>query len=369
MARTGPNIGKLSLAVALLVPSAAGAQAPKIQPGDWVTNGEQECSLGWLFDGSDGAVYFSSVAHCARLGREVRVAQDPGANPPVAGNLLGRYSHLGVTDTASTPDEDVALIRVRDEMRDRVDGTLRGHPGVPKGVITTAEAAAGDVLRFAGWGSGFEGSAGTRERRQGVYVQGDEWAWSGPVPTAGGDSGGPVAHAATGHALGLNKGGSCGSGYFTGCWQYGPTIAALQRLAGGSGLVLKLRVADAAPPASPVGDRPAPGTGGERPKAPAAEPARASVVLKPGTLSARTIRQRKRLKVTVASSRPLSGVTLLLTRCKRAFAGGATGSLSGGAITLKSRRGLVPGRYRLILNATDDLGRAVRAVARVRVRR
>src|SRR5688572_17128973 len=120
----------------LLLPASAGAQAQTVQPGDQAVYPEQPpgpapggCTLGWLFDGSDGHAYFSIVAHCGGRGNPVETAAgDPIGTVAFAGEVNGGDAGL-----------DVALIRVNEAMEPRVAGTLRGHDDMPSGVISPLE--------------------------------------------------------------------------------------------------------------------------------------------------------------------------------------------------------------------------------------
>ena len=120
------------------------------------------------------------------------------------------------------------------------------------GVTRVDEASAGDLLQFSGWGSRTRTTPETRERRVGVFVGPVEspLAWNGHAFVSGGDSGGPVAHAATGGAFGSVIGFHCGAG---GADEYcgtahGPTVAGIESLAATAGLTLRLRRAGEPPP-------------------------------------------------------------------------------------------------------------------------
>jgi hypothetical protein len=361
------------MVVALLAPATAAAQTPTVQPGDWIDQGG--CTLGWVFDGSDGAVYFSTAAHCVDNGSdEIKIADQAGATPtPTPGSTLGTVALRG-TDG---PDAslDVALIRVREEMAPMVAGAMRGHPEIPTGVISPLEAEPGDLVQLSGWGLVLYANPNTREKRQGVFTDGGKWTYDALMPVINGDSGSAVAHVPTGAALGLNKGYHCIDSA-TGCAGYGPSIAAIERLAATGGLTLRLRVAGAPRPSQP------PAAGQPQPKPPAApqpQPPAAqdqtprtapatTALVKAGKLSARKVAKSKRFQVTVSPSRPLSNVSVLLVRAKKTFALGTASALRSRAVVkMKPRSKLRAGRYQLILNGTDDLGRAVRATASVKV--
>ena len=272
----------------LLLPASAGAQAPTVQPGDQAMYPDQPpgpapggCTLGWLFDGSDGRAYFSIAAHCGGRGNPVETA---------AGEPIGTVSLAG--EDGGDAGLDVALIRVSEAMESRVAGTLRGHEDMPSGVISPLEAAAGDAVQISGWGIGFNNAEATREQRVGVFLMGDEWSWRALAPTINGDSGGPVAHVATGKALGLQKGHGCYASPYeaaAACGTYGPSIAAIERLAGKSGLKLTLRLAGQPAPPKPAAPADPP-----VPPAPATQPAPPPAKKKP---SAKAACQKKAKKI------------------------------------------------------------------------
>ena len=360
------------VAVALLAPAGAGAQAPTIQPGDWAfTNSggtDLPCTLAWVFDGSDGNTYFASAAHCGPLGADIHTA-DPAAVQPTPTEVVGKVAYRG--SDGPDAEEDVALIRVRSELASRVNGELRGHPGYPAGVTATADASPGDLLQFSGWGIGVQAAAPTREQREGVFVEGTEHKWNGVVPVINGDSGGPVAHVASKGAFGINKGYGCGAGTdgAVACGTHGASIAALERLAAKAGLTITLRLAGAPAPAPKPPQQQPPA---QQPPAAHEEPAapETTVGVHVKRLSARAIKRSKRLRLEIAPSRPLQNVTVLLTRGKRTFAVGSAAASTGRAkLALKTRRAVKRGRYTLVVTGRDDLGRAVRAASSVKVGR
>ena len=246
-------IATLLTGLALLVPATAPAAVETIQPGDWVdVEGSGGCTLGWLFDGTDGGVYFSSAGHCFTLGEVVEIAdpsQPQGPDGPVAGDPLGT---VVVDGDDSVIGSDVALISVRPEMHDLVRGDLRGHTDIPSGVAETA--VRGDLLQLSGWGMGWEFNATAREQRQGALAVLHPLSWEGAIPVTGGDSGGPVAHVASGGALGLVKGHGCDSlsDQDYPCRSHGPTVQGILAVAASAGLDLRLRVAGQPAPAPPA---------------------------------------------------------------------------------------------------------------------
>ena len=254
-----PLLATLLAGLALLLPPASAVAAVEtIQPGDWVdVEGSGGCTLGWLFDGSDGGVYFSSAGHCFTLGEVVEIAdpaQPQGPDGPVAGEPLGT---VVVDGDDSVIASDAALIRVRPELHDLVRGDLRGHTDIPSGVVETATR--GDLLQLSGWGMGWEFNATAREQRQGALAVLHPLNWEGAIPVTGGDSGGPVAHVASGAALGLVKGHGCDTvtDQEYPCRSHGPTVQGVLSVAAAAGLDLKLRLAGQSAPVPPASAPPA----------------------------------------------------------------------------------------------------------------
>ena len=231
----GRFVGVVCALVALTAPAPAAAA---IQPGDPIDSGN--CTLGWLFDDTKGTTYFATAAHCVQLGDTVRLGDDVTPLNP-QGEELGVVRVRGDQTVGET---DVALIEVRAALRPQVAGELRGHPGIPSGVALGA--VQGDALQFSGWGMATDATQPTREQRQGVLLglpaQGR--AWEGIAATTGGDSGGPVAHAASRGALGLVKGNAtCSTGSDGGSCRLmnGPTVAGIEAVGRAAGLKLRLR--------------------------------------------------------------------------------------------------------------------------------
>ena len=339
----------------LLLPAPAAAAEGSIQPGDWAGVGAG-CTLGWAFDGSDGAVYFGIAAHCTELGEEVFIA-DPAGPPAPAGPAPGESLGFVVARGADDSDvaQDVALIRVRASVAARVSGELRGHPGIPTGVIDPSTVAAQDPLQLSGWGTAFEVAPATRESRQAILLRGNELSWEGVAPVTGGDSGGPVAHVGTGAAIGFVKGGACGDSAGGSCTFWGPSIAALQRVAATLGVALTLRRDDRRPipPVPPA--EPAPAQAAED---------RAHAGPTGATVTMRVLRARarsRRLTVRLTTDRPLRGVRVSVLRARRRVATATMAQVrSQATVSLRIGGRLRRGRYRVVLAARDDLGRAVR---------
>ena len=192
--RATRKIHAVWMAVALAVAMAFGSATPAsaagtIQPGAAIVTGGAGCTLAWLFERSDtapdgtttSAVFGSTAAHCVeRVGQEVTLAED--------GSRIGEVAFLGNADEEG---RDYAFIRIDQAAHGQVNAAMAGHPAIPTGLAVAP--AEGDLMQFSGHGLGFEATAPTRERRQGILNRlGDkEHAILGVVLF--GDSGGPVA--------------------------------------------------------------------------------------------------------------------------------------------------------------------------------
>lgn len=258
----------------------------------------EACTLGWLYDGQDGVAYFSTASHCFNEAASTSVSL-------ASGERLGDVRVRGDSAVAAT---DIALVAVDPSLRARTLGTMRGHPTIPSGAVGPAPLNLGAPLQFSGHGDGVNLTAETREGRQGTVTNGsDALVWRGAGPLTPGDSGGPVADAAAGRALGLVKGlqvsflpPSPTGG------NVGPTVEATLALARTHGLTLRLRLAGQGPPPLPQAAAPAPSPPAAGP-APAAKPKR-----KPSAASRRATCRRKAKRIKRSSKRRAA-----LRRCAR----------------------------------------------------
>ena len=176
-------------ALVLALPATPAQAAGTIQPGAGIVTGGAGCTLAWLFERSDTnpdgtaatSVFGSTAAHCVeRVGQEVTLAED--------GSRIGQVAFLG---NADEDGRDYAFIAIDEAREADVNPAMAGHPTIPTGL--SVAPAEGDVMQFSGHGVGFDQTAPTRERRQGILD------WLGPKEHAilgvvlFGDSGGPVA--------------------------------------------------------------------------------------------------------------------------------------------------------------------------------
>ena len=363
----------LAVTAAATLAAAAPAAAQSIQPGDAMDG--SNCTLGWVFDGADGRTFFSTAAHCVDDGATVTVGSD---------ETLGKIVLRGDPEDVTT---DIALVEVAPGMVGRVSAELRGHAGFPATV--TRDPAQRDMLQMSGWGTGWEVSAPTREKRQGALIglENGGLSYRALLPATGGDSGGPIAHVDTSGALGLVKGVSCGT---IGCGMWGPTVTAVEQLAASKGITVRLRSvgprpAAPAPPPAPQDPEPAgkpsgssPSGGGGAAPAPAPAPADraaagcADTVKPPASRTAVSLR-RTGLKLRGRAADTGCGSKLVRVQVTvRAARGGKARRyrITGGdpRFTLAPRVRLRPGRYTIVVRAVDAAGNAtqLRRTARVR---
>jgi hypothetical protein len=228
-----------SLAVAM----PTNALAP-VHPGDYMESSIGACTLGFAFDGTGskaGNVYFATAAHCVdHVGEDIRLLD---------GTIVGDVAAVG---NAGAPATDWALVQVRGPYEGHVRGAVRGHPTFPTGYTNPSETAQFDLVRFSGYGIGYDLLPLTRESRVGLMGSdsGEEYDLIG-LDTAG-DSGGPIMHDKTGKALGLVSRGCvvsflpipapliCSDGVST---SLGPTVQGVMFKAAGQGLTVSLRKA------------------------------------------------------------------------------------------------------------------------------
>lgn len=186
------NIGALAIGLVLaLVPAGASTSDDLIQPGVQV-NGD--CTLNFVYDGigvNTGRVYIGTAAHCVD-----EVGESVSTN---AHSDFGVVAYRG----ASHPDAtDFALIEIKPEFLPFVSAEVKGHPGQPSGSTSSTSTERGDVLRFSGYGMGYDLAGPTQEGRVGVLESDTAEEWQAYASVMFGDSGGPVLHS-SGEAIGI----------------------------------------------------------------------------------------------------------------------------------------------------------------------
>jgi hypothetical protein len=217
------------------IPSGASAVVP-IQPGSRMTlvdlDGEHRaigtCSLGYVFDGKDehtGKVFISTAAHCATdVGDDVMLLE--------TSEVFGDYAAIG---DSSTSAGDWALIEVRPEYHARISAAFKGYPQYPTDRTVPGHTAEGDSIRQTDWPYG-----GVPRQSRLVSDTGESYVIAGPVIPF--DSGGPLAHEASGGALGLvSRGHNCRLPSLS-CETYsGPTVQGILGKAAEAGFPIDLR--------------------------------------------------------------------------------------------------------------------------------
>ena len=179
----------------LAVAAPTNAATPVVHPGDYMESSIGACTLGFAFNGTGskaGNVYFATAAHCVdHVNEDIRL---------LSGTIIGDVAAIG---NAATTAADWALIKVRDQYEGGVRGAVRGHPTFPRGYTKPSETAQFDLVRFSGYGMGFDLLPLTRESRLGLLGSDSGETYDLIGLDTFGDSGGPVMHDKTGKALGL----------------------------------------------------------------------------------------------------------------------------------------------------------------------
>lgn len=137
----------------------ASTPCPGVRPGAVVNMGEPPletlsggCTLGFVFDGSDGDRYITTAGHCAGIGFEEERAWAPGEGIPAFDNQWTRFGELiyAVQDIAFeefAPEMDMALIRV--DAGITVDPQMC-HFGGPTGMSTGLSHGSPKLLHYFG---------------------------------------------------------------------------------------------------------------------------------------------------------------------------------------------------------------------------
>lgn len=214
------------LAIAMLPAAPAHAATDPIQPGDYVESSVGACTLNFVFVGG-GRTYFGTAAHCvSRVGETVRTL----ANEP-----FGRVAMIG---NPSVTAQDYAFIEVLPGYLSRVSPRVLGNAGTPKGVTPASATAAGDQVRFSGYGLGFHLLNVTREQRVGYVMNDNAQMYTLIGMDTWGDSGGPIVHTRTRGAYAIVSRLCIGA-----CTSEGPTVQGMLAKAAARGLRLTLRTA------------------------------------------------------------------------------------------------------------------------------
>ena len=220
-----------TLAAGLLAVSPGASQAVNdpIQPGQRIETSAGLCTSNFVYNGTGarlGKTYIGTAAHCV-----VSVGQDVVLS--ATGEVFGDVAAIGDADFDAT---DWALIEIRPAFLARVNPAVKGNTSYPTGVTTAATTATGDQVQISGYGTGFEISNLSRERRTGTLTYDDANIHEVIAPLIFGDSGGPLVHIPTGRALGIVSRLCVGT-----CEEVGPTVQGLMAKAAAAGFPTTLR--------------------------------------------------------------------------------------------------------------------------------
>lgn len=219
----------LVLGAGLTLPSAHAAVT--IQPGIRMWSAGLGCTTNFVYDGTGaqgGKVFVGTAAHCVeKIGDAVSDEDDV---------VWGRVAFIGNADATET---DYAFVEVLPSALGRVSPAVKGHPGFPVGQPTVAsQTNTGKKLQFSGYGTGFEFTATTREKRVGILMYDDAEIYTTTATIIYGDSGGPVIYKPTGQAIGIISRLCLGA-----CEEEGATVQGLLAKAAARGFTARLRPA------------------------------------------------------------------------------------------------------------------------------
>ena len=235
--RVALALGVASLAMAGF---ASTASAVPIQPGAFVQVGSHPCTLGFVFDGVDGAAereFISTARHCVDgLGQHALDGR---------GDTIGKVAFVG--DESAGPSGDFALIEIGITRLRSVSSSVRGHRGYPTGWTTASDTPDWDPIAISGYGDPWVKDRDTREQRRGRLRFDDAGSFVAQGPIATGDSGTPIVQVSSGKAIGtiadlcFGEGADCNAAR-------GPTVAGMLAVTARAGLTLRMRRAGQRPP-------------------------------------------------------------------------------------------------------------------------
>ncbi len=198
----------LTLAIAGLAPSVAGAWAPAgsatIHPGVQTVTGGGQCTANFIYQ-DGGGVYIGQAAHCSGTGAATETdGCDSGSLPvgtPVEISGASRpgtmvynswitMQAVGETDPDTCAYNDLALVKIDPADVASVNPSVPGFGG-PTGLGSSA-AMLGDTV-FTYGNSSLRGGVTTLSPKQGIVIQSQGGGWSRDVytvtPGIPGDSG------------------------------------------------------------------------------------------------------------------------------------------------------------------------------------
>ena len=138
----GKECTPVAMDVAAPVAIGSGLTCSGVRPGAALLTEQGQCSLNFMFHGSDGDTYMGTAGHCA-LGVEgsSEMSWDEGEGPPAGdgqGNLIGEFAYAVVDNP-----RDFALIRLADGVAASPEMC---HFGGPTGIDTTLSGSVGPTL-------------------------------------------------------------------------------------------------------------------------------------------------------------------------------------------------------------------------------
>lgn len=181
-------------------PPYGGGSCPGVRPGGRVLGATGDCTIGFVFAGSDGRRYAATAGHCVlEADAEKAWPLDRRGNPPAsapvardsAGKQIGRFAYAIVQGELL----DFALVRI--DRGVAVDPQMC-HFGGPTGLNSVIDEDLIE-LRHVGQGLGSALTARTAWAPFGLYRDDVTYAWGAAWY---GDSGGPVVDA-KGRAVGV----------------------------------------------------------------------------------------------------------------------------------------------------------------------
>jgi hypothetical protein len=198
----------LTLAIAALAPSVAGAWAPAgsatIKPGNMTFTGGAQCTSNFVFQ-DGGGVYLGQAAHCSGTGAATETNGCDSASLPIGtpveidgasqnGTLVYNswiaMQAAGETDPDACAYNDFALVRINPADVANVNPSVPGFGG-PTGLGSSA-AMLGDTV-FTYGNSSLRGGVTKLSPKQGIVIQSQGNGWSRDVytvtPGIPGDSG------------------------------------------------------------------------------------------------------------------------------------------------------------------------------------
>lgn len=135
-------------------------------------------------------VFIGTAAHCTS-----------GADQRVSVGGFGEIGTVVYDSDEADSDVDFSLVRIDPHLVGQTNPQMRGFEG-PTGVATPDTLAVGDGVNVYGYGVAVGETEQTRPR-SGVLTEWTQDEYMADMPAVNGDSGAPLLHDETGHALGI----------------------------------------------------------------------------------------------------------------------------------------------------------------------